>query len=70
MALAFSVSAGDMQNGVASAPPTPLAITGEMQNGVASDGDIQNGVVSTSPTAESTATEVLLTLLQSILALF
>lgn len=70
MALALSVSAGEMQNGVVSTPPSPPAIAGDMQNGVASAGDIQNGVVSTSPPAESTATEVFLTLLQSLLALF
>jgi hypothetical protein len=68
MALAFSVSAGDIQNGVVGTPPP--AVTGEMQNGVASAGDIQNGVISTSPSAESTATDVFLTLLQSLLALF
>ena len=59
MALAFSVSAGEIQNGVASTPPPPPAITGDMQN----------GVISTSLPAESAATE-LLTLLQSFLALF
>lgn len=69
MALAVSVSAGEMQNGVTSTAPPP-AIAGEMQNGVASAGEIQNGVVSTSPPAESTATDFLLTLLQSLLALF
>jgi hypothetical protein len=70
MALALSVNAGDIQNGVVSTPPPPPAITGEMQNGVASAGDIQNGVVNTSLPAESTATEAFLTLLQSLLALF
>lgn len=68
MALAVSVSAGEMQNGVVDTPPPPQAITGEMQNGVA--GDMQNGVISTSSPAESTATEVFLTLLQSFLSLF
>jgi hypothetical protein len=68
--LACSVFAGEMPNGVVSTPPPPPAIVGEMPNGVASAGDMQNGVVSTSPPAESTATDVLLTLLQSILALF
>jgi hypothetical protein len=70
MALAFSVSAGDMQNGVANTPPPPPAITGEMQNDVASAGDMQNGVVSTSPLAGSTATDAFLALLQSLLTLF
>jgi hypothetical protein len=60
MALAFSVSAGEMQNGVVSTAPPPPAITGEMQN----------GVISTLPPADTTATEVFLTLLQSVLALF
>lgn len=69
LALAFSVSAGEMQNGVTSTPPPP-SLAGEMQNGVASAGDIQNGVVSTSLPAGSAATEAFLTLLQSLLALF
>jgi hypothetical protein len=76
MALAFSVSAGEIQNGVVSTPPPPPAMAGEIQNGVASAGDMQNGVASTSqpdtPTQaiESTATEAFLSLLQSILTLF
>jgi hypothetical protein len=70
MALAFSVNAGEIQNGVVSTPPPPPAMAGEIQNGVASAGDIQNGVISTSLPAESTATEVLLALLQNLLALF
>ena len=60
MALAFSVSAGEIQNGAVDTPPPPPAMTGE----------IQNGVVSTSPSAEGTATDAFLTLLQSFLALF
>jgi hypothetical protein len=70
MALAFSVNAGEIQNGVVSTPPPPPAIAGEMQNGVASAGDMPNGVMSTSSLVESTATEAFLTLLQSLLALF
>ena len=70
MALAFSVSAGDIQNGVVSTPPPPPSVTGEIQNGVTSAGDMQNGVIRTSLPAESTATEAFLTLLQSLLALF
>ena len=60
MLLACSVYAGEMPNGVTSTPPQSPAIAGEMPNGVAS----------TSPLAESTATEVFLSLLQSLLALF
>jgi hypothetical protein len=69
MVLAISANAGDMQNGVTSTPRLTPAIAGDMQNGVAGAGEMQNGVASTSP-AESTATDLLLTLLQSLLALF
>lgn len=59
MLLACSAYAGDMPNGVTSTPRQSPAVAGDMPNGVAS----------TSP-AESTATDLLLTLLQSFLALF
>jgi hypothetical protein len=70
MALAFSVSAGVIQNGAVDTPPPPQNVYGEMQNGVTNAGDMPNGVISTSPTIEGTTTEAFLTLLQSFLALF
>jgi hypothetical protein len=60
MALAFSVNAGVIQNGVTGDPPPPPSESGEMQN----------GVVSTSLPAGSTATDAFLALLQSLLTLF
>jgi hypothetical protein len=70
MALALSVNAGVIQNGVTSDPPPPPSVTGEMQNGVTNAGDMQNGISSTPLPAASTATDVFLTLLQSLLTLF
>lgn len=59
MALTFSISAGEIQNGVFNT--SPPAVAGEMQNGI---------VTSAANGLDGTATEMILSLLQTLLAIF
>lgn len=66
LALALSAFAGDMTTGVTSPPPPPgsqVATAGDITTGTTLD--ISTGVTVTDP-----ATEVMLSLLQSLLSLF
>jgi hypothetical protein len=67
LALALSAFAGDISTGITNAPPPPPAeqatTAGDISTTVA--GDISTGVTAIDP-----ATEVMLSLLQSLLSLF
>jgi len=66
LVLALPAIAGEMPGGVTAVPPSPTqqaSAQGEMPTGVA--GEMPGGITATDP-----ATEVLLSLLQSLLALF
>ena len=66
LVLSVCAYAGDMDNGrTEPPPPAPLTITVMVPDGVA--GDMDNGV---SATTESTVTEAILSLLQSVLSAF
>jgi hypothetical protein len=66
LALSLSTFAGDMSTGITAPPPpstSQAAATGEITTSVA--GDMSTGVTATDP-----ATDVFLSLLQSLLSLF
>jgi hypothetical protein len=68
LVLALSAVAGDIQTGFTNQPPPPppesqAMTTGQISTGVT--GDIQTGVTATDP-----ATDVFVSLLQSLLSLF
>jgi len=70
LAVALSVSAGEMTTGVTAPPPSSQATaTGDISTGVT--GQITTGVTGDiSTTATDPVTETLLSLLQSLLSLF
>jgi hypothetical protein len=74
LALALSAFAGDMTTGVTAPPPpstSQATSTGDIQTGVT--GEISTGVtgdMTTGVTATDPATDIFLSLLQSLLSLF
>lgn len=72
LALALSAFAGEISTGVtAPPPPSQATATGEISTGVT--GEITTGVtgeISTGVTATDPATDIFLSLLQSLLSLF
>jgi hypothetical protein len=71
LALSLSAFAGDMSAGITAPPPPSQSVQGDITTGVAGDmgagitGEIQTGVTAIDP-----ATDIFLSLLQSLLSLF
>jgi hypothetical protein len=68
--LATSALAGEIHTGVAGPNPQPTPTASSMTETVTADGEMQTGEAAPTSDSESTATEIALNLLQSVLSLF